>query len=474
MNKNRKELRKELKKQALFALCRKDFWTYCKTLAPDFYKEDRTYLKTLCNSLQEFLESDEKVCIVSIPPRHGKTRTLFMLDDWWFGRTNSQAKIMEASYSKDLAVIQSKNVRNTIMEEKADADKIVYHDIFEDVIVKKGDGAVNLWSLEDGYNNWLSTSPGGAATGFGATVIVVDDIVKNAYEAYNEAILQGHYDWFENTMLSRLEKGGKIIIVMTRWSKKDLAGRLLKDYPNARNIVMKAYDPITGKMLCDDILPYDDYIDKTRNMDEAIREANYNQAPIDVKGKLYTQFKRYHLDDKNRIVVDGKPVNLKRICCVTDTADEGTDWLCSIVFAEDYNKNAYILDVYYTKDPVEVTIPQQALFLKKNKVSYSVTESNNGGKLFAISVKKELKEKLKYYPTVKWFHQSKNKKSRIISAASEVMNRVYYPVEMETIWPEFFTDIDEYQKEAVMEHDDAPDCLTMVIELIDGLLKENK
>lgn len=474
MNNNKKMLKKELKKQALFALCRKNFWIYCKTMAPDFYKEDRLYLKELCNELQDFIESDEKVCVVSIPPRHGKSRTLFMLDDWLYGVTNSQAKIMEASYSKDLAIIQSKNVRNTIMEEKADEDKIIYHDIFEDVSVKRGDGSINMWSLEKGYNNWLSTSPSGAATGFGATVIIVDDIVKNAYEAFNENILQQHYDWFVNTMLSRLESGGKIIIVMTRWSKKDLAGRLLKDYPDARNIVMKAYDPTTGKMLCDEILNYEDYIDKTRNMDEAIREANYNQAPVDVKGKLYTEFKRYHLNSNNQIVVNGKVVNIKRIAAVTDTADEGTDWLCSIVFAEDYNKNAYILDVYYTKEPVEITIPQQALFLRKNKVTYSVTESNNGGKLFAISVKKELEEKLKYYPTVKWFHQSKNKRSRIISAAKEVMNRVHYPEDLETRWKEWFTDLDEYQKETIMAHDDAPDALTMVVEFMDGLLKEKK
>ena len=470
MNNNKKMLKKELKKQALFALCRKNFWIYCKTMAPDFYKDSRTYLKELCDQLQDFVESDEKVCVVSIPPRHGKSRTLFMLDDWLYGTTKCQAKIMEASYSKDLAIIQSKNVRNTIMEEKADADKVIYHDIFEDVSVKKGDGSINMWSLEGGYNNWLSTSPNGAATGFGATVIIVDDIVKNSYEAFNESILQGHYDWFVNTMLSRLEAGGKIIIVMTRWSKKDLAGRLLKDYPDARNIVMKAYDSETGKMLCDEILPYEDYVDKTRNMDEAIKEANYNQCPIDVKGKLYTSFNRYHLNSNNQIVVNNKIVNIKRIVSVTDTADTGEDWLCSIIFAEDYYKNAYILDIYYTKDSAEITIPELARFFKRNKVSMAVIESNNGGRLFALAIKKELEEELKYYPSVKWFHQSRNKKARILSTAKDVINRVFYPENLEKEHKEYFTDMDEYQKEGEAEHDDAPDCTTMVIEFMDGQL----
>ncbi|MDL0354733.1 terminase, partial [Clostridioides difficile] len=93
-----------------------------------------------------------------------------------------------------------------------------------------GDSAMNLWSLENGYNNYLATSPTGTATGFGATILLIDDVIKNAEEAYNENVLEKHWDWFTNTMLSRLEEGGKIIIIMTRWSSKDLAGRALEHY----------------------------------------------------------------------------------------------------------------------------------------------------------------------------------------------------------------------------------------------------
>ena len=60
---------KELIYQAHLALARKDFWEYCKLIAPDFYKEDRVYLKDMCYQLQNFLESDEKVLVLNLPPR---------------------------------------------------------------------------------------------------------------------------------------------------------------------------------------------------------------------------------------------------------------------------------------------------------------------------------------------------------------------------------------------------------------------
>ena len=67
---------------------------------------------------------------------------------------------------------------------------IIYSDIFPGVQIKRGDGSMNLWSLTDGYNNYLATSPSGTATGFGCTWMIIDDLIKSAEEAYNETILE--------------------------------------------------------------------------------------------------------------------------------------------------------------------------------------------------------------------------------------------------------------------------------------------
>lgn len=63
-------LKEELRNQIKLELARRDFFEYCKLKAPDFYKEDRIFLKDMCNKLQEFIESDKKILVINLPPRH--------------------------------------------------------------------------------------------------------------------------------------------------------------------------------------------------------------------------------------------------------------------------------------------------------------------------------------------------------------------------------------------------------------------
>ena len=221
--------RELLKLGAKIELARREFFFYCNLKAPDFYRPDRKYLVDLCNEFQVFLESDDKVMIVNEPPRHGKSRTVGNLVEWILGRDNAK-KVMTGSYNETLSTTFSKNVRNSIQEQKADRYKPVFSDVFPGTRIKRGDGAMNLWSLEGGYNNYLATSPTGTATGFGADIMIIDDLIKTAEEAHNENVKEKHWTWFTDTMLSRLEEGGKIIIIMTRWASDDLAGRALEHY----------------------------------------------------------------------------------------------------------------------------------------------------------------------------------------------------------------------------------------------------
>lgn len=139
-------------------LARRKFFFYCNLMAPDFYKDNRDYLVELCNDFQDFYESDDEVLVINEPPRHGKSRTASMFVEWVLGK-NQNEKIMTGSYNETLSTMFSKNVRNAIQEAKADKYKPVFSDVFPGVKIKQGDGAMNLWSLEGGYNNYLATSP---------------------------------------------------------------------------------------------------------------------------------------------------------------------------------------------------------------------------------------------------------------------------------------------------------------------------
>lgn len=436
--------------EAKLELARRDFWYFCKLTAKDFYTDKRPFLHDLCNQLQTFIESDEKILVINLPPRHGKSRTATQLVKWLFGQSNKY-KVMTGSYNETLSMTFAKQVRDTILEEKTDGI-LSYSDIFPNTKIKRGESSANKWALEGSeQTNYLATSPNGTATGFGCNVMIIDDLIKSAEEAYNENTLQKHIDWFTNTMLSRTESGFKLIIIMTRWATNDLAGYILNTYKGVRHINYKAVQE-DGSMLCDDILNAEDFEFKTHSMAKEIVLANYQQEPVDIKGRLYTQFKTY----------DEKP-EFKYILNYTDTADTGSDYLCSInygVYGDDY----YILGVLYTKDPMEITEPLTAKMLTKDHVGCAIIESNNGGRGFARNVERECKALKNSHTNIQWFHQSANKQSRILSNSASVMAHVLYPKNWMDKFPEFANALIKYQKEGKNAHDDAPDCITGVYE----------
>ena len=442
-----------IKLEAKKELARRDFWYYCKLLGKkDFYNDKKEYLKDLCNQLQNFIDSNKKILVINMPPRFGKSYTATLFVQWLLGR-NNKLKIMTGSYNETLSSTFAKQVRDMIATEQTQG-VTVYRDIFPDTKIKYGEASMNKWALEGSQvANYLATSPTGTATGFGADLIVIDDLIKNSEEAYNSNVLEKHIDWFTNTMLSRTERGFKLIIIMTRWASNDLAGFILSNYDDVVHINYKAIND-DGTPLDEGTLSLEDFEFKTKNMAKEIVYANYQQEPIDIKGRLYSEFKTYVDLPKEKIV---------KISAYCDTADTGDDFLCNIIYA-DCKDSAYILDVIYTKEAMEITEPMVAEAYKKFNVNIADIESNNGGRAFARNVERITRDKGNYKTVVKWFHQSGNKIARILSNSAWVNANIYMPVDWKNKWPEFAKDIISYQKEGKNKHDDGPDTLTGIAE----------
>lgn len=450
------KLTPEIMKLASIELARRDFFHYCVLKDPKFFKYDREYQVKLANALQEFSESDDDVLIVNVPPRFGKSYSLTKFVEWTLGNYPHK-KIMTGSYNEKLSTNFAKAVRNSISEKKADDNIVVYNDIFLNTKIKRGDGASNLWALEGQYNTYLATSPTGTATGFGASIIIVDDLIKNSYEASNANILEGHWEWFTNTMLSRLETGGKIIIVMTRWSSKDLAGMALKEFPEMgfkiKHINMKAKQD-DGTMLCEEILSEHDYGLRVKAMGADIASANYQQEPIDLVGRLYGDFKEY----------SELPSFIYATNAYIDTADTGSDYLAGFIYSVDAHDDIYVRDIIYTQDPMEITEPLVARSLHTYNVDTAVIESNNGGRGFARNVQRLLTEMGNRHTDISPFHQSKNKEARIKSNATTVMRKVHMPEGWRFKFPEVYEFFLGYQRKGKNAHDDLADAITGVVE----------
>ncbi len=468
----------EFRKGALEAIleARHSFWAFCKLKAPDFYRDDRHHLQGLCNTLQSLYEGrllkpngqPYRKLMINMPPRFGKSRTLVLFNAWILGK-DPRNRIMTGSYNDDVAVDFSRYTRDAIQEERDQPHVIIYNDIFPETKIKKGDSSYMKWSLEGQYFSYKGVGIGGSATGKGCTIQETDDPIKNVEEAFNENALQRQWDWWANTFATRMETHedleresghltGLQIICMTRWAKGDICGRLLESDMKDDWYVMKHEAIHEGKMLCEDLLSKQRYEELKKTMDPAIFAANFHQEPVDIKGKLYSNFLLYN----------STPEEFEKIIAYADTADQGDDYLCNII-AGVRDKEAWILDIYYTKEAMEITEPETARRLHEHDVDEAIIESNNGGRGFARSVQRILWEAHKSRkPGIKWFHQSKNKKARILSSSSYVVQHVYLPWNWRDRWPDFFSAMNNYQKEGKNEHDDAPDAITGLVEQISG------
>lgn len=450
-------------KRAKCLLARENLWDYCMANASDFYDQD--YLRELCSAIQDFENDDNELLVINLPPRFGKSRTATLATQWLLGR-NPHYKIMTCSYNERLSNKFSKQVRNIILSSNSlSKNEIKFSDIFSNVRIKRGSASVSNWGLEgNDEDNYLATSPNGSATGSGADFIIIDDLIKNKYEASNADILDKHWEWFTDTIYSRLQGKRKIIVIMTRWATKDIAGRLMSLFQEQgrkyKLVIKKACN--NGVMLNDNILNVEQYKNLIQTIGEDIVRANYDQEPIDLKGVLYENLITYEPSEK--------PV-FNRIYANCDTADTGEDYLCCIVYGQTAEKMNYILDVLYTKESMEITENKVATMLTEWNVNIFYPESNNGGRGFSRAVERKCKEMGNYTTIFKPYTQTMQKTARILSNSTTVQQMVYFPAKWRQMFPEFYKAITEYQREGKNAHDDAPDCLTSIVEK--SIMKKN-
>lgn len=455
-------------------LASKDLFSYCQIVdSEDFYnEEDAPYLKEICDSIQEFENDDNEALFVLMPPRHGKTRTVNNAVNWLLGK-NPKYKIMEGCYNTQLSRRSSKIVRDRI-QQKEEEGRIVFHQVFPKVTIKDGSGSIDNWGVTGNQeDNYLATAPNAGATGIGCDFLILDDTIKNKYEAYNKEILRKIFeDWFKDTLYSRLEGKRKIIVVMTRWSTKDIAGQLMammdEQSRKYKVIKKKAYNPETGKMLNDNILNKQQYDLLIQTIGEDIVRANYDQEPVDIKGKLYTYLQTYNPDDIKSINNPNGKIVFKEIRARADTADRGQDYLAMTIYGVTQNKKAYILDIYYTQDPMEITEVEAAKRLLKYNPYVFRAESNNGGRGWSRAVEREYKNLGGTRTIFKPYTQTMNKEARILSEASFVMDNIYFPQDWNIRFREAYNSMNEYQRQGKNEHDDIEDNITSIAEELDA------
>jgi len=174
-------------------------------------------------AFEEVANGTCKRLIINMPPRHTKSEfASYLLPAWFLGKF-PQKKIIETAHTAELAVGFGRKVRNLV-------DSEVYKSIFPNVGLQSDSKAAGRWATNHG-GDYFAIGVGGAVTGKGADVLIIDD-PHSEQEATlaetNSDVYDKTYEWYTSGPRQRLQPGGAIIIVMTRWSKKDLTGQVLK------------------------------------------------------------------------------------------------------------------------------------------------------------------------------------------------------------------------------------------------------
>jgi len=198
------------------------FMDYVKMMWPGFVHGRHHAL--MAKKFEAIAEGKIKRVIINMPPRHTKSEfASYLLPSWFLGKF-PEKKVIQCSNTADLAVGFGRKVRNLVGAE-------AYAKVFPEVSLRQDSKAAGRWATNKG-GEYFAIGVGGTVTGKGADLLIIDDPHSEQEAAAaqgNPEVYQKVYEWYTSGPRQRLQPGGSIVIVMTRWAENDLTGRVLAD-----------------------------------------------------------------------------------------------------------------------------------------------------------------------------------------------------------------------------------------------------
>ena len=180
--------------------------------------------KIMAEAFERVAKGELKRLIINMPPRHTKSEfASYLLPSWFLGKFPGK-KVIQTSHTAELAVGFGRKVRNLV-------DSEVYNSIFPDLSLQADSKAAGRWNTSKG-GDYFAIGVGGAVTGKGADLLIIDDPHSEqeaALAAVNPDVYDKVYEWYTSGPRQRLQPGGAIVVVMTRWAQRDLTGQVLKN-----------------------------------------------------------------------------------------------------------------------------------------------------------------------------------------------------------------------------------------------------
>jgi len=260
-----------------------DFAKFVKEMWPGFI--DGRHHKVMAKKFQEIAEGKIKRLIINMPPRHTKSEfASFLLPAWFLGKYPSK-KIIQTSNTAELAVGFGRKVRNLVDSEQ-------YAKIFPNVNLRSDSKAAGRWATNAG-GEYFAIGVGGTVTGKGADLLIIDDPHSEqeaALAATSPEIFDKVYEWYTSGPRQRLQPGGSIIVVMTRWAKRDLTGKILQSMADKDGEIWEVIDfPAilpSGNPLWPEFWPLEELEALRSELPAGKWNAQYQQSPTSEEGAI--------------------------------------------------------------------------------------------------------------------------------------------------------------------------------------------
>jgi predicted phage terminase large subunit-like protein len=450
MSNEHKEAAKELLRQEL---ARRSFFHFCLYYDRDFIRA-RPFVNDICEAFQEVEDKKIKSLSVSLPPRAGKSYITSLFCAWTLGK-NPDKSVMRNACTATLFLKFSYDVRAILKDER-------FKRVFPDVSLSDDKANLQGWNTNKSKQvGYFGAGVGGTIIGFGASnVAITDDLYRGIEDALSDTVNDRIIQWKESTHDSRFETGCARIDIGTRWSVKDIIGNGIESKIYDKSIIVSALDD-QGNSFCEAVMTTEEYKQVQKRTAKEIWLAEYQQRPIDIEGRLFSDYKRINQKEFDEFISNNQ---VEGTLAYIDVSDTGMDYTAMAIAAIVKNQT-YIVDYVFNRDNTDLTIPQCAALLNKWNVSYCRVESNNMGAMFARNLQNLTKTKILQVAN------TTNKITRIIMQSAFISQRMQFVVKEEQQCLTFIENMLSFSKEGKNKHDDAPDCLAGLSLFLQSMFK---
>lgn len=348
--------------QQIIESARNNILAYACSMNPNYQMPK--HLVQIAKVLHQVERGELKRCILTIPPRHGKSWLCSSYFPAWYLGRNPHKYLITSTYGQDLSDDFGRAVRNQFKDQ-------LFKAIFPEAEISQDSQAVSRFSTVQG-GSYFSVGVGGAITGRGAHQLLIDDPIKNREEAESDTMRRKQKEWYTSVAYTRLMPGGSIFVIGTRWHQDDLIGWLLREHAheNWKVINLKAISD-DGQALWPEAYPLHTLEKIKQTIGRYDWAALYQQEPVS-RDTLIFKYEN----------IKGMPVNLPKMSLVVTACDPAISKdkkacntaFCTLGMGED--GQIYDLETIAGQWSFFETLEQTKNILSRQRSSYLGVESN--------------------------------------------------------------------------------------------------